>query len=242
MIVVPVYNKVLAPDATIFLTLEQLRRSAGGKGVAVNERVVLLVTKENYNLDDLDGDCFYPVGISCTVKDIQKGYVTLRSGYRVNVEDVSVNPDHTIQLTMSRRPETVDLDAAVEAGKLRSLKEEMKKFSSGFDWGDSADYFTEQIDTVGSAACMMSQMLTCNNEERYAILAEDSRTKRTELMEKILYEFMEVGRIANEAASSQQKEVQQRYKEAAIKRQMEHLQKELDEMHPENVTDIQKFA
>ena len=53
---------------------------------------------------------------------------------------------------------------------------------------------------------------------------------------------MEVDRITKEANSSQQQEYQQRYKEAAIKRQMEHLQKELDDMHPENVTDVQKFA
>ena len=31
------------------------------------------------------------------------------------------------------------------------------------------------------------------------------------------------------------------YRESAIRKQMEHLQKELDEMHPENVTDVQKF-
>ena len=31
------------------------------------------------------------------------------------------------------------------------------------------------------------------------------------------------------------------YRETAIKRQMEHLQKELDEMHPENVSDIQQL-
>ena len=51
-------------------------------------QAVLLVTKENYNLDELDGDSFYPVGISCIVKDIRQGYATLRSGYRVNVENV----------------------------------------------------------------------------------------------------------------------------------------------------------
>ncbi|MBQ9931147.1 MAG: helix-hairpin-helix domain-containing protein, partial [Firmicutes bacterium] len=44
------------------------------------------------------------------------------------------------------------------------------------------------------------------------------------------------------AMTSQQKEHQKMYRESAIKRQMEHLQRELDEMHPENVTDIQKFA
>ena len=49
---------------------------------------MLLVTKENYNLDELDSDSFYPVGISCIVKDIRQGYATLRSGYRVNVENV----------------------------------------------------------------------------------------------------------------------------------------------------------
>jgi ATP-dependent Lon protease len=79
------------------------------------------------------------------------------------------------------------------------------------------------------------------NAERYAILAEDSRIKRAELIEEALYGFMEVGRITNEAMTSQQEEHQRMYREQAIKRQMEHLQKELDEMHPENVTDIRKF-
>ena len=131
MIVVPVYEKTLAPDSTMFLLTEQLRRYSGGKGVAYNERIVFLVAKENSNLSDLQEDSFYPIGVSGTVKDIQQGYLTIRTQYRVNIENVTVNPDHTIQLTMSRRPETDDLDKSVEAGKLKALKEEMKKFSAG---------------------------------------------------------------------------------------------------------------
>lgn len=241
MIVVPVYEKTLAPDSTMFLLTEQLRRYSGGKGVAYNERIVFLVAKENSNLSDLQEDSFYPIGVSGTVKDIQQGYLTIRTQYRVNIENVTVNLDHTIQLTMSRRPETDDLDKSVEAGKLKALKEEMKKFSAGAGWGGNDEYFVDQIDSLGSMVCMLSQAMQYSNEERYAILAEDSKAKRAERIEEMLYEFMEVGRIANEAASSQQEEVQKRYKEAAIKRQMEHLQKELDGMHPENVTDVQKF-
>ena len=242
MIVVPVYEKTLAPESTLFLLTEQLKRYSGNKGVAFNERIVFLVTKENSNLSDLDEDSFYSIGVSGTVKDIQQGYLTIRTQYRVNIENVIVHPDHTIQLTMSRRPEKDDLDVYVEAEKLRALKEEMKKFSSGADWEGAGQGFADQIDSLGTMACMLSRAMQTSNEERYAILAEDSKAKRAELIEKMLYEFMEVGRIANEAATSQQQEVQQRYKEAAIKRQMEHLQKELDEMHPENVTDVQKFA
>ena len=241
MIVVPVYEKTLAPDSTLFLLTEQLKRYSGNKGVAFNERIVFLVAKENTNLSDLREDSFYPIGISGVVKDIQRGYLTIRTQYRVNIENVTVNPDYTIHLTMSRRPDTEDLDKAIEAGKLRALKEELKKFSSGASWGGNESYFIDQIDSLGSMACMMSQAMQYSNEERYAILAEDSKAKRLDMIEKMLYEYLEVGRIANEAASSQQEEVQKRYKEAAIKRQMEHLQKELDDMHPENVTDVQKF-
>ena len=243
MIVVPVYDMILTPNATLYLSLEQLRRNAGGKGVAVNEKVVLLVARENGSFADLNEDSFYPIGIAGIVNELnQQGYVTVRTQYRVNVENISVNPDRTIRLTMSRRPEIEDLDAALEAEKLKSLKEEMKHFASGLNFGDSAQYIVDQIDTLGMAACTMSHVLESSNDERYAILAEDSKAKRAELIEKMLYSYMEVGRIAKEAATSQQQEMQQRYKEAAIKRQMEHLQKELDDMHPENITDVQKFA
>ena len=243
MLVVPVYNMILAPDATLYFQTEQLRRSAGGKGVAVNEKVVLIVAKENGSFTELREDGFYPVGVAGTIKELHpQGYASIRALYRVNIEDVHINPDHTIQLSISRRSEIDDLDPAAEQEKLKGLREEMRRFASGFQWAETAGFFIEQIDTIGMAACSMSPMLGSSNEERYAILAEDSRARRAEMIEKMLYEFMEVGRITNEANSSQQQEYQQRIKEAAIKRQMEHLQKELDEMHPENVTDVQKFA
>ena len=242
MIVVPVYNMILAPDATVYFHPEQLRRSSGGKDVAVNEKVVLIVAKENGNHADMKADQFYPIGVAGVITDLkEQGFATIRMQYRVNLEDVSINPDHTIRLSLSRRPEIDDLDRAAEQEKRKGLVKEMRRFASGFQWAETADYFIDQIDTIEMAACVMSPILDISNEERYSILAEDSRAKRAETIEKLLYEFMEVGRITNEAATSQQQEYQQRYKEAAIKRQMEHLQKELDEMHPENVTDVQKF-
>ena len=243
MLVVPTYNMILCPDATLYFQVEQLRRSSGGNGVSINEKVILIVAKEKQSYTDLTEESFYPIGVAGTVTELNpQGYALIRTQYRVNLEDIQVYPDNTIKLITSRRAEAEDLDTALEAEKLKNLKEEMRTFSSGFQWADTAKYFIEQIDSIEMAACVMSPMLELSNEERYAILSEDSRAKRAEIIEKTLYEYMEVGRIKNEAATSQQKEYQQRYKESAIKRQMEHLQKELDDMHPENVTDVQKFA
>ena len=243
MLVVPVYNLILTPDATLYFPIDQLRRSAGSKGLAVNEKVVLIVAKSDEPPAAPGPEDFFPIGVAGILTELNRqGYAVVRTQYRVNIEDVTVDPDRSLQLTISRRPELDDLDGQTEREKVEGLRQEMRKFSSAFPWADTAEYFISQIDTVGMAACVMSPMLGSTNEERYAILAEDSRAKRAELIEKTLYEYMEVGRITNEAASSQKQEYQQRYKEAAIRRQMEHLQKELDEMHPENVTDVQKFA
>ena len=242
MLVVPVYNMILTPDATVFFQMDQLRRSAGTRGIAVSEKVILIVAKENEEYGKLNENSFYPIGVAGTITEInQQGYAAIRTQYRVEIESVGVNPDHTFQLTISRRNEIDDLDKALEEEKLKSLKQEMLDFSKGFEWGSAAEFYVRQIDSIGMAACVMSPWLKLSNEERYAILAEDSRAKRAEKIEEIMYDFLEVGRITNEAMSSQQKEQQQMLRESAIKRQMEHLQKELDEMHPENVTDIQKF-
>ena len=243
MIVVPTYNMILSADATLFYPQEQLRRSAGGNGITVNEKVILIVAKENKSLSDLQPDDFYPIGVAGSVSELnQQGYAVLKTQYRVNLEDVRIYPDHTIKLMTNRRKDIDDLDSATEQEKLAALIKEMRSYAAGLQWAETAEYFINQVDSIGMAACIMSPIIQISNEERYAILAEDSKAKRTELIEKALYEFMEVDRITKEANSSQQQEYQQRYKEAAIKRQMEHLQKELDDMHPENVTDVQKFA
>lgn len=243
MIVIPVYNMILTPDASAYLSTDLVRRSAGDKGMAVGERVVLIVARSNESLSEMNSESFYPVGIAGVISEISnQGYVMVRTQYRVDIENVEIEYDQTIRLSMTRRDDIEDLNPKVEAEKLKNLKQEMRDFAAGFDWGDSIDYWMNQIDSIGMAGCAISPWLDTTNDRKYAILAEDSKLARAELIEEILYDFLEVGRITNEALSSQQKEHQQMYREQAIKRQMEHLQRELDEMHPENVTDIQRFA
>ncbi len=242
MLVIPVYNMVLATDATLYLPLDQVRRSAGGRGITSNEKVILIVAKESKTFQELTEEDFYPIGVAGAVSELNaQGYAVISTQYRVNLESVEILPDKTIQLSISRRADLEDLDAAVAAEKLKNLLAEMRKFAEGLPGAEMAEAYISQVHSVGAAAAALSPWLTLTNEERYALLEEDSVTARTEKIEAVLYDFLEVGRITNEAVSSQQKEYQQHFRESAIKRQMEHLQKELDEMHPENITDVQRF-
>ena len=183
MIVVPTYNMILAPNATLFYPQDQLRRSAGGSGITVDEKVILIVAKENKNFADLTEDDFYHVGVTGYIAELNpQGYAAIRTQSRVNVEDVRIYPDHTIKLMTSRRNDIRDLDPEEAREKLSALIQEMRDFSSGLQWAETAEYFINQVDSLGMAACIMSPMLDIPNEERYAILAEDSQAKRAELI------------------------------------------------------------
>ena len=61
------------------------------------------------------------------------------------------------------------------------------------------------------------------------------------MLEKLLYETLEIGKLSQEGTSARQEDYQRMVRESAIRKQMEYLQKELDEMHPENVSDIRRL-
>ena len=86
MIVVPTYNMILSPDATLFYPLEPLRRCAGTGGVTVGEKVILIVAKEQKAYSELTENDFYPIGVTGNITELnQQGYCVIRTQYRVNV-------------------------------------------------------------------------------------------------------------------------------------------------------------
>ena len=240
MIVIPVYDKLIAPDSDIFFRRDQFRYLAGNAGI--DEKVILLVSKKDEEKAERTEESFYPIGLTGTVSQINNdGFVVIRSGGRVNIESVVINRDRTISLMTSRRTDIPDLEESDENEKLRRAKDAVKDFSRDYQWGAAAAAYVEHMDSLGTLTGMLSIWMKASNEEYYEILAEDSTLRRAELMEKLIYEFLEVTKVTNDANSAHQKEYQEIYKESAIKKQLEYLQRELDDMHPEQVSDIRKF-
>lgn len=242
MLVIPVYNRIILPDSEIVFQTPEFRELAG-RGFSIGENVVLAVTHEQLKRSELKNDSFYPIGVSGTISEINRqGYVVVRTSYRVNISQVFIGPDQSIGLTAEPRPDTDQPAEGEETSSLDSLKEEILKMADksqgGGEWLKSALNTVHSLQTL---ACFASPWMTISNEERYKLLEEDSGKKRMSEIERTLYEFLEVARVTGEANASQQKEVKDAYRESAIKKQMEYLQKELDGMHPENLTDLQRL-
>ena len=69
MLVVPVYNMLLVPESTVFFQLDQLKESAGSKGISLGERVIFIIAKEKDSQAALSEDSFYPIGVSGTITE-----------------------------------------------------------------------------------------------------------------------------------------------------------------------------
>ena len=241
MAILPVYNIVTVPDSNIYFRTDYYKMMTD-KIPAVGEKITMVVLKEDLSRSAFTEDSFYPIGINGFITEVHdEGYAVARMDYRVNISEISIFPDHTIGLFAERRSDLYDLDKEFEEKRLLRIKEHMIKFSSQYQWGSMAHAYVSRWNSVSEIISSMSPWIMNSNQERYALLEEDSMKARNDLIEKMIYENVEMADVKNRAKSAQEQDYQKIYKESAIKKQMEYLQKELDEMHPEDVTDLRRL-
>ena len=242
MAVVPVYNILAVPGASIPLSLERFDKMIGRVPVS-GERVTLIFMKEDKTREELTADDFYPIGVSGTVVEVgEQGVLVFRSNTRVDLKSVNIYPDHSIDLDVERRPDIEDLDETVSAERLKQMKRHMlEAYGDNPQFGPMLRGMMSRWASLGDIAGIVNRWLINSPEEKMDILAEDSREKREQKLEELLRENLEFHKVNNEASSAQEEEYQKMYRENALKKQIEYLQKELDNLHPEKVSDLRKF-
>ena len=241
MAVLPVYNMITVPDSRLYFRTDQYQRMTG-RAPAAEEKVTVIVAKKELPRTKISGDSFYPIGVSGAIEEInEQCYLVIHLTHRVELDEVYVYPDKTIELTVSRRMDTMDLDEADAARRVTAVKDALLEFSRDQQWGPVLRQFVAVFQTLGDVGAAMSPWMSADNDSRYALLEEDSRQKRFDRLEDMIYESLELIKVQHKAQSAQEEAHQRTYREAAIRKQIEYLQKELDEMHPESLTDLQKL-
>ena len=242
MFVLPLYNILLVPGVNLYVKVEEFEEFALASPV-VNEDVVLLVAKEQKPRYAYTADDFYEIAVGGAVTAISSDrFVTIRVYDRLQVERVDVASDATLQVETTELADVPDISLEERSVRLRAIKETLSDFAKDFDWGQKALPFIEGVSTIEEAATSLSPWLSATSEERYHVLTFASQRGRVEALEQIIYAFIEVARASAEAMEMQKYEYEQNMKEQALRRQIEVLQRELDEMHPEDASDLARFA
>lgn len=241
MSIMPLYNIIALPGAKLWLQ-NKIYRELTGKAPAEGERVTVLTQRQEQPRAALDADSFRPIGVTGAISEVNaNGFVCIDIQSRVNIEEVAVLRDRSFSMTVSRRPDVDDLDPADAERRLTGVKDRILSFARGRQWEGMLRSFAAHWDSLWTVAAAMSPWLSAPAEERYALLAEDSVSARFDAVERMLLEGLELADVQSAAQSAQQEDHEKLYRESAIKKQIEYLQKELDALHPENVSEFRRL-
>ncbi len=241
MSVMPLYNLIALPGARLWLR-GGVYRELTGKDPVEGEKVTILIQKEDEGRKALSADSFHPIGTVGVISEVNDaGFLAVDIQNRINIEGVSVQADHSFSMTVTRRPDIEDLDPVDAQRRLTEVKERILSFSKGQQWEGMLRGFAAYWDSLWTVGAAMSPWLSISNAERFELLAEDSRRARFDKLERVLMEGLEMADVKNAAQAAQQEDHEKLYRESAIKKQIEYLQKELDAMHPENVSEVRRL-
>ena len=237
---IPFYNILFVPDVNFYFKKDFFQEVAGGE-VEKGEELVFLMLREERGREEIRQEDIYPIAVKAVVSDINSdGDLEVRAKTRVDVIGIDVT-EEGFTLETEDRPDVEDMSAEDMEKHLNELKAAFMRFVADNQWGIMARAYVMQWKSIGEIISALSGALTISNEEKYAILETDSITERVTLMEKAVYQFLELAKVSNEAESAQMTSNEKLYREDAIKKQISYLQKELDEMHPENISDVRRF-
>ena len=239
MFIQPVYNIMLLPEVTYYFKKDFFADRA--EELTPDADILFVLLREELPGGGVQPENFYPIGLSAKVENIsEEDVIQIRTVDRVEIADASVE-DGEIRASFAVRPSVEDMTEEKAQTAFTELRTELLRFVQGYQWGLWARGFILQRKNMYDMASALSEYLNLTTDEKYQVLASDSVRTRYELISRAFREFMEIARVSSEAQEAQKGDQEQLYREAALKKQIDYLQKELDDMHPENVSDVRKF-
>ena len=239
MFIQPVYNILLLPDVTYYFKKDFFAGRADELKPGTQILFTLLRTDTEEN--GLQAEDFYPIGLSARVESVSdEDVIQIRTIDRVEIISPVIE-DGEVRAAFAVRPSVGDLSEKEQQKIFADVRTSLLRFVQNYQWGIWARGFILQRKSIYDLVSSLSEYLNLSVDEKYSILAEDSVRARYALIEKAVNEFMEVAKVSAEAQEAQKDGQEQLYREAALRKQIDYLQKELDDMHPENISDVRKF-
>lgn len=242
MLIIPIYDSIVLPHSTMYIPKENIV-DLGGRQVEVNDKIIFLVCKERLNYSKISKRAFQKIGVSGVIADIDKnGLVTIDTKERINIlkfRKTKIENNYEIEINL--REEVDDISIEEETSKLMKMKSELTNFIKDNQWSFMVRAYIMQWKSLSEVICAISSWLPNSEEEKYALLKEDSKKKRTEKIEKMIYEYINIESITKSAKNKEDEDLKKMYKETSIRKQIDYLEKELEEINPDCVSETSEF-
>lgn len=240
MITVPVYDMILLPEVSFYFKKEVYDKWHV-EGQEPEKNVLFLLMRNQKNSDEISDADFYPLGFVAEVSECDdEDLIRLNVKERVEVSDIEEHEGH-FSAEAALCPDQETLSEEERAEQFERMHKDYLQFVEGFQWGVWVKNTVRRWKNINEMLCSSAGYMNLSPEEKYAIMAERSERKRAQMIEDAIYEFIAAVKVGEEAQSVQQEGHEKAYREQALKKQISYLQEQLDAMHPENITDVQRF-
>ncbi len=241
MITIFVYDNIFLPNVIFYFKSDVLRDWDIEDKVEAGTEFAIGFLREQGDGKNFDPENIFPVGVLARVEEKEEDGVKLRTVSRCNIQNAVEMPDGAYEADVSIREDDEDLTGADKRRIFETLRNDFLRFAHNYQWGLWARPVVLQWKNLEEFACSISSYLDMDWEEKAEIVLTDSVKDRYARIEKAVYEMIALTNAGSEAEEAQQLQNESLYREDAVKKQIEILQRELDEMHPENVSDVRKF-
>ena len=240
MITIPVYNMIILPNISLTFKKDFFDEISAAN-MREGDKVLFLFQKQEKSRKHLTQEDFYPIGLNGVIESVDDdGDITVRTLNRMNIDSVLVT-EHDIFAQAVIREDIEDVDEETRRVDLEAMKSRLYEFLKKFPWGLMARAYVNRWKSAEECITALSSYLTLDAEEKYHILEADKESERLALIEQALYGFIAVSDVSTEAQEHAKETNEKLYREDALKKQIGFLQDQLDNMHPENVSDVAKF-
>ena len=240
MLIIPVYDTVVIPFTTLYFNIDYYKRMTGVDPKSGAE-VLFVFMKDDTPYNALTDESFASIGVQGEVLDEgQTGFVSIKTRDRMNIKNATVT-DHRISIEATERPDIEDLSDDEYKEHVNTIKNALLNSLQYFEGGNIYRSWIVRLRTIEEVIATGAGWMDIEPEMKYEFVKTDSKKERIALYEKVIYENLEMYRVTSEAKNAQEDENQKVYREQAIKKQIDFLQKELDELHPENVSETRKL-
>ena len=240
MITIPVYNMIILPNISLTFKKDFFDETSAAK-MREGDKLLFLFQKKEKSRKSLTQEDFYPIGVNGVIESLDEdGDITVRTEGRMEIGTVLVS-EREIFAQAVIREDIQDVDDEARLISLEAMKSRLYEFLKKFPWGLMARAYVTRWKSAEECITALSAYLTLDAEEKYHILEVDRESERLELIEQALYGFIAVSDVSTEAQEHAKETNEKLYREDALKKQIGFLQDQLDNMHPENVSDVTKF-
>ena len=240
MLTIPISDLLLLPGVTFYFKKDTFP----GQTITseqVGEEVLFVMLRSGADREKLTAESIYPVGIYGKIDSLDdEDNFRVQALGRVHISEVH-QEDGELKADITPLEDVEDISPEEEKERFAQIKKELMDFAKGFQWGIWVRSMIYHWSSLEEAICALSGYLNFSWEEKYALLEISSRRERSDRITEAVYELMEIFRVGEEAESAQKDSNEKIYRESALKKQIDFLQTQLDELHPENISDVRRF-